>query len=71
MSARDIAKRHFDEALREAVAAGYDIDSAARYMLDCVVSKYLEYRAFKDVRDELMFVADNCDPDADFMFMRP
>jgi len=71
MSARDIAKRHFDEAVREATEAGYDVDSMTRYMLDCVVAKYLEHRAVKDVRDELTFVADNCDPDADFMFMRP
>lgn len=71
MSARDIAKRHFDEAVREAVAAGYGADGVARNMLDCVVAKYLEYRGVKDVRAELIFVADNCDPDADFMFMRP
>jgi hypothetical protein len=71
VSARDIAKRHFDEAVREAVAAGYDVDGVARRMLDCVVAKYLEYRKVKDVRSELNFVADNCDPDADFMFMRP
>ena len=24
-----------------------------------------------DVQSELRFVADNCDPDTDFMFMRP
>lgn len=71
MNAKEIAKRHFDDAVQEALAAGYDADSVARYMLDCVVSKYLEYRTVKDVRSELLFVADNCDPDADFMFMRP
>lgn len=71
MKARDIAKRHFDEAVREATAAGGDADSVARYMLDCVIAKYLEYRSVKDVRSELLFVAENCDPDADFMFMRP
>ena len=33
--------------------------------------KYLENRAISDVQSELRFVAENCDPDTDFMFMRP
>jgi hypothetical protein len=40
-------------------------------MLGHVVSKYLEYRSVKDVQSELHFLADNCDPDTDFEFMRP
>ncbi|MEI9993494.1 MAG: hypothetical protein WDM91_02780 [Rhizomicrobium sp.] len=70
-SAAAIAKRHFEEALKEAQAAGYDADSTARYMLDCVVADYLARRPAADVRAELLFVAENCDPSADFMFMRP
>jgi len=71
MSAASIAKRHFDLAIAEAIAAGYDGESTARYMLNCVVEKYLETRTAADVRSELQFVAENCDPDTDFMFMRP
>ena len=71
MSAAAIAKRHFDQAMREAVASGYDAESTARYMLNCVVEKYLETRSVTDVRSELQFVAENCDPDTYFMFMRP
>lgn len=71
MSAASIAKRHFDLAIQEAIAAGYDAESTARYMLNCVVEKYLETRGVADVRSELQFVAENCDPDTDFMFMRP
>jgi len=71
MSASAIAKRHFDEAIKEAIAAGYDADSTARYMLNLVVEKYLETRSLADVRSELQFVAENCDPETDFMFMRP
>ena len=71
MSAAAIAKRHFDLAIAEAVTAGYDSESTARYMLNCVVEKYLETRSVADVRSELQFVAENCDPDTDFMFMRP
>jgi hypothetical protein len=36
-----------------------------------VVAKYLESRPLADVQSELRFVADNCDPDTDFAFMRP
>jgi predicted alternative tryptophan synthase beta-subunit len=71
MSAAEIAKRHLEAALAEATAAGYGADATARYMLGSVVQKYLEYRTVADVRSELQFVAENCDPETDFMFMRP
>jgi len=71
MSATEIAKRHFSEAMTEAQAVGIDADSVCRALLGLVVSKYLETRAVSDVQAELRFVADNCDPDTDFMFMRP
>jgi hypothetical protein len=71
MSASAIAKRHLEQAISEAKDAGFDADAVARYMLGWVVSKYLEYRPVEDVRSELQFVADNCDPDTDFVFMRP
>lgn len=71
MSASSIAKKHLEEAIQEAVAAGYDGESTCRYMLNLVIEKYLETRTVKDVKSELLFVADNFDPDTDFMFMRP
>jgi hypothetical protein len=71
LSATDIAKRHFTAALAEADAAGLDHDSLCRSLLGLVVAKYLEKRSVSDVQSELRFVAENCDPDTDFMFMRP
>lgn len=71
MNASAIAKRHLEQAISEAKEAGFDADATARYMLSWVVSKYLEYRSVEDVRSELQFVADNCDPDTDYTFMRP
>ncbi|UGA45506.1 hypothetical protein HU230_0005530 [Bradyrhizobium quebecense] len=71
MSAAEIAKLHFSAALAEAEAAGLDQDSLCRSLLGLVVSKYLEARSVSDVQSELRFVADNCDPDTDFAFMRP
>lgn len=71
MSATEIARRHFDAAIKEADAAGLGQDNICRSLLGLVVSKYLSSRGVTDVQSELHFVADNCDPDTDFMFMRP
>lgn len=71
MSASKIARCHFEAALREAQAAGLGQESVSRSILGLVVSKYLETRSVADVQSELRFVADNCDPDTDFVFMRP
>jgi hypothetical protein len=71
MSATEIAKRHFSAAIAEAEAAGLGHDSVCRALLGLVVSKYLESRSVADVQSELRFLADNCDPDTDFAFMRP
>jgi hypothetical protein len=71
MSASEIAERHFSAAMAEAERAGTDHDGVCRALLGLIVSKYLERRSVSDVQSELRFVADNCDPDTDFMFMRP
>jgi hypothetical protein len=71
MSATEIAKLHFSAAVAEAEAAGLGCDSVCRSLLGLVVSKYLENRSVSDVQSELRFVADNCDPERDFIFMRP
>lgn len=71
MTATEIAKLHFSAALAAADAAGLDHDSVCRSLLGLVVSEYLEKRSVSDVQSELRFVADNCDPGTDFMFMRP
>jgi len=49
---------------------GVDTDALCRSLLP-IVSTYLETRSVADVQSELRFVADNCDPDTDFAFMRP
>jgi hypothetical protein len=71
MSAAGIAKLHFSAAMAQAEAAGLDHDSVCRSLLSLVVAKYLEIRNVADVQSEIRFVADNCDPETDFMFMRP
>ena len=71
MSTADIAKRHFTAALTEAKAEGAETDALCRSLLGLIVATYLETRSAADVQSELRFVADNCDPDTDFAFMRP
>src|SRR6187431_275585 len=71
MSATEIAERHFSAAMAEAERGGTGHDAVCRALLSLVVAKYLESRALPDVQSELRFVADNCDPDTDFAFMRP
>lgn len=71
VSATEIAMRHFDAAVREAESSGLGHDIVCRSLLSLIVAKYLEDRQVADVQSELRFVADNCDPDTDFMFMRP
>ncbi len=71
MSAAEIARRHFTSALNDAKSQSLDSDAVCRAMLGLVISEYLETRGVHDVQSELRFVADNCDPDTDFAFMRP
>lgn len=70
-SASAIAAEHFTAAVSEAEASGANLDGLCRALLGLIVSKYLESRPVSDVQSELRFVADNCDPDTDFAFMRP
>ncbi|MCK1515124.1 hypothetical protein IVB22_21680 [Bradyrhizobium sp. 190] len=71
MSATEIAARHFSAAIADGTGAGHATDSVCRALLGLLVTKYLESRPVADVQSELRFVADNCDPATDFMFMRP
>lgn len=71
MSSAMIAERHFRAALDEAAASGVDADALCRSLLGLVVNQYLQSRSVADVQSELRFVAENCDPDTDFAFMRP
>ena len=71
MSVAEIARRHLSAAVAEAEAEGQDAEKVCRSLLGVIVAKYLETRPVKDVQAELRFIAENCDPDTDHMFMRP
>jgi hypothetical protein len=71
MQANELAQKHFDAAMQAAKALGLDPDAVARALLGLVVTQYLQTRSVRDVQSELQFVAENCDPDTDYIFMRP
>jgi hypothetical protein len=71
MHASDVAQRHFSAAVDEAETTGIGHEPVCRALLNLVITKYLETRSVSDIQAELRFLAENCDPDTDFMFMRP
>lgn len=71
MTPSQIARRHFTAALAESAAAGQDRDAVARAFISAALAFFLETRTLGDVRAELLGLADNLDPDADYAFMRP
>jgi hypothetical protein len=71
MTSGAIAKRHLDAAVADAAAAGILPDVICRSLLGLVVARYLETRSVPDVKAELQFIAENCDPNTDHIFMRP
>lgn len=71
MNAGQIARAHFAAAMAQAEAEGQDRDAVGRVLLAEVVKSMLLRRGIRDVRAEILAAADNVDPDADYMFMRP
>ncbi len=71
MSAYEIAKRHAAGAFEDARREEAGIEIVGRHLIDAVVAEFLKTRSVDDVRRELLFIADNIDPDADYIFMRP
>lgn len=71
MNAGQIARCHFAAAMAQAVAEGQDTDAVGRTLLAEVVKSMLLRRSMADVRAEILAMADNIDPDTDYMFMRP
>jgi hypothetical protein len=71
MNAGQIARLHFAAAIAQAQAEGQDADAVGRVLLAEIVKSMLLRRSIQDVRAEILAAADNLDPDADHMFMRP
>ncbi len=57
--------------MAQAEETGQGQDAVARAFMALVLETYLKTRSMDDVRQEILTSADNLDPDADHMFMRP
>ncbi|HEX5065228.1 MAG TPA: hypothetical protein VFY49_03880 [Myxococcota bacterium] len=68
---REIVARHVAALRAEGERAGIPSDVIGRLLLEQVVEIWLGSRTREDVARQLVFTAENLDPDADFTFMRP
>lgn len=71
MSAAALATRALATAVIEAESAGVEPDALCRSLMGKIVERFLLTRSVADVQAELRFIADNCDPGTDHVFMRP
>lgn len=71
MTASQIARHHFAAAMANTALEGQDADAVARALIAAALDRFLATRSIADVRAELLAMADNLDPDADYVFMRP
>ena len=61
----------FESLVADATRAGMPEDVLGRLIIDQVVRLWSRNRSFDDIRSELLFLAENVDPDTDHEFMRP
>ncbi|MDF1685394.1 MAG: hypothetical protein P1U50_01280 [Parvibaculaceae bacterium] len=70
-TAREVATKHINALMDEINELKLSRDAVARIMLEKAIAIYREERDIEDIAAELQGAAENLDPDADFMFMRP
>ena len=68
---QDLARKHLETLMAEALAAKIPSDVIGRALLAQLIERWLEDRKWQDIASELRFTADSLDPDTDFEFMRP
>jgi hypothetical protein len=71
MSIHVWARQALRQALDEAGKAGHEESLALRALLGVLVERSSEIRGGEDLRQELLFLADNLDGERDYSFMRP
>ncbi|MBT8766318.1 hypothetical protein [Metapseudomonas boanensis] len=71
MGIHDWARDSLRQALADAVQENFTEEQALRAMLSVVVERSAALRSADDLAQELIFLADNLDPDRDYTFMRP
>ncbi|MBF7730261.1 hypothetical protein [Pseudomonas sp. N040] len=71
MSVHGWARQVLAQQLEEARAAGFDEALALRALLGVLVERSSQVRDCEDLRQELLFLAENLDAERDYGFMRP
>ena len=67
----EIIKRHVEALLEETRSANIPADVVGRMLFQEAIEIWKRERSLADIESELKFVAENLDPDSDFVFMRP
>ncbi len=70
-TASELAQKHFAALMADIQSLQLDVDGVGRAMIDQIVQHAVERRGLEDVQAELRFLAENLDPDMDYIFMRP
>jgi hypothetical protein len=71
MSVHTWARKALAQQLDEARQAGFEEVLALRALLGVLVEHSSQNRDCEDLRQELMFLAENLDAERDYGFMRP
>ena len=71
MSIHVWARHALQQTLDEARQAGYEEAIALRALLGVLVESSSQVRDREDLRQELIFLAENLDDERDYSFMRP
>lgn len=68
---RELAAAALEHLLEAARAEAIPSDVVGRALLARLVEAWLAQRPWRDVANELAFVAESLDPETEFHFMRP
>ena len=71
MGIHDWARSALQQSLSEAKQNGLDEALALRALLSAVVERSTRLRSAEDLAQELIYLAENLDPEQDYGFMRP
>ncbi|MNZ13443.1 hypothetical protein D3C78_303450 [compost metagenome] len=71
MGIHEWARSALQQSLSEAKQNGLAEDLVLRALLSAVVERSAGLRSAEDLAQELVFLANNLDPEQDYSFMRP
>lgn len=67
----DLVRRHIATLRGQAEKVGLSTDVLGRLLLGEVIELWRQERPHEDIARELVFAAENLDPETDYVFTRP